>query len=187
MKTCRISVLSTFLVILLASSALAAYSGDAPAIEMNSDDAPAQQQIDQALTTRLLDELLPQSHTKSALRAQAPMEGHYVSNGAETPQQFGQTSYLYETTQHQESAEPLLLSNSIEPLSGGHLVSMAGADSAPSQLPTPPSAVAGAATELSYTASDTTPVPLPPSSLLLLSGLLGLPVAAMGRSRNTCC
>jgi hypothetical protein len=164
------------LVSLGAPSAFAAMSGDAGGnaaeIETNSDDAPAQRRIDQTLDVKVLDNTDMQRHARSSLRAPAPMEGHYVSNGAETPQLFGQQD-LSLFISHHEASEGVGDSTGLAQMNAVHMV---GSGSVNGEAPVVSTGVSPAATQYVVTSSShNNVVPLPPALLLMASGLFCLP------------
>jgi hypothetical protein len=178
--------LCLLLVSLGAPSAFAALSGDAgndaAGIEINSDDAPAQRRFDQMLAVKVLDETFQQRHARSSLPAPAPMEGHYVSNGAETPQLFGQQD-LSVFVSHNIASESVGDSVGLSQMNAVHMV---GSGSVTGAAPVMSSGVTSAASQ--YVVSPATPnkaVPLPPAFLLMASGLFCLPTVRQ-RIKQAC-
>lgn|GEM_PF-1330184 len=164
-----------------APSAFAALSGgtgsNAARIELSSDDtAPtaAQRRIDGMLAVRVLDETVLQRQAKSTVRAPAPMGGHYDREGAEVPQLYGQQDLTRYASYH---ATPETVGDSAGPAQAT-AVHLVGNGSVAGEAPLV-SAGAGPATQAyvvqqSPSTDGTGTVPLPPSFLLLASGLLGL-------------
>ena len=169
--------LSLLLVSLAAPAALAALSGDgsgnATGIEVNSDDAPAQRRIDRMLAVKVLDELTLQRHSRSSLLASAPMEGHYVTNGAEAPEQFGQRDL---SVYMSNPAPPAVVGDSagLAQMTAVHVV---GSGAVSGGAPVASAGVVSAATQ--YVVTNTPvkqpSVPLPPALMLMASGLFCLP------------
>jgi len=166
------------LVALSAPSAFAALSGDAgnytAGIELSSDDTSAQRRIDQMLAVKVLDETVLQRQAKSATRAPAPMGGHYDREGAEAPQLYGQQDFIRYASYH-ATTEAVGDSTGLAQETAVHMV---GSGSVTGEAPVV-SAGAGTATQ-AYVVNQPSPsvgtgsVPLPPSLLLLVSGLFGL-------------
>jgi len=170
--------LSLLLASLAAPSAFAALSADSggnPAeIEVSNDDAPAQRRLDQTLSMKVLDESSLQRHARSSLRAPAPMEGHYLSKGAETPELFGQRDLS------------IYVSNQAAPAGAGDSTGLAqmtavhevGSGSVTGEAPVASAGVVSAASQyvVSSTVTSSSPnVPLPPAFMLMASGLFCLP------------
>jgi hypothetical protein len=176
MNIIRIIGLCLLLVSLGAPSAFAALSGDAgndaAGIEVSGDDAPAQRRLDQMLDVKVLDETFLQSHARSSLRAPAPMEGHYVSNGAETPQLYGRQD-LSLFVSHQEASVGVGDSTGLAQMTAVHMV---GSGSVTGEAPVASSGVVPAASQYVVTSTPhNNAVPLPPAFLLMASGLFCLP------------
>lgn len=182
--------LSLLLLALGTPSAFAALSGDtgsdAAGIELSGDDTSAQQHFDQMLAVKVLDETVLQRQAKSALRAQAPMGGHYDREGAETPQLYGQQDLTRYASTH-AAPEATGDSTGLAQMTAVHMV---GSGAVTGEAPVA-SAGASAATQTyvvnqsSSTSSDGGTIPLPPSLLLLASGLLGLSAVRL-RIKQAC-
>ena len=171
--------LSLLLVTLGAPSAFAALSGDAggnaAGIELSGDDAPAQRRLDQTLAVKVLDETALQRHARSALRAPAPMEGHYGRDGAEAPQLFGRQDLSQFVSQHAAS-EGVGDSTGLAQMTAVHMV---GSGSVTGEAPVVSPGVTSAASQYVTTtitsSGSQSNVPLPPALLLMASGLFCLP------------
>jgi hypothetical protein len=170
--------LTLLLVSLGAPSAFAALSGDAGGnvaeIEVNSDDASAQSRFDQMLAVKVLDETFLQRHARSSLRAPAPMEGHYVSNGGETPTLFGQQD-LSLFASRQAAQQGVGDSTGLSQMNAVHVV---GNGSVTGEAPVASAGVVPASAQYVTTTTISTKspnVPLPPAFLLMASGLFCLP------------
>jgi hypothetical protein len=169
--------LSLLLAALGAPSAFAALSGDAggnaAGIELSGDDAPAQRRFDQTLAVKVLDETVLQRHARSALRAPAPMEGHYGRDGAEAPELFGRQD-LSQFVSHNAASEGIGDSAGLAQMTAVHMV---GSGSVTGEAPVASPGVTSAATQ--YVAAPSTvgqsSVPLPPALLLMASGLFCIP------------
>lgn len=188
MNITRKIALALLLVALGVPSAFASMSGDAGGdasgtaanIEQNGDDAPVQWRFDQMLAVKVLDETALQRHARSAMRAPAPMEGHYVSNGSETPQLFGRHD-LSQFVSYHAASEGVGDSAGLAQMSAVHMVgSGAVAGGAPLMSPAGSSTAQYVANPSSNGQSS---VPLPPSFLLLASGLLGLPAIRLWKKQ----
>lgn len=178
--------LCLLLVSLGSPSAFASLSGDAggdaAGIETNSDDTPAQRRFDQTLDVKVQDETSRQRQARSSLPAPAPMEGQYISNGAETPQLFGQQD-LSHFVSHQAAQVGVGDSTGLAQMAAVHMV---GSGSVTGEAPVVSSGIVPAATQYVVTSSSpNTAVPLPPALLLLASGLFCLP-AIRQRIKQAC-
>ncbi|MGD0585361.1 MAG: hypothetical protein ABSA86_06250 [Oryzomonas sp.] len=169
--------LALLLVALGAPSAFAALSGDAAGnaegIELSDDDAQAQHHIDQMLAVKVLDETTLQRHARSALRAPAPMEGHYGREGAETPELFGKQELSQFAPRHAAS-EGAGESAGLAQMTAVHEV---GNGAVTGEAPVISAGISSAATSyvVNSPGGGQTSVPLPPALLLMASGLLCLP------------
>jgi hypothetical protein len=169
--------LSLLLVALGAPSAFAALSGDAggnaAGIELSNDDAPAQRRFDQTLAVKVLDETVLSRHARSALRAPAPMEGHYGRDGAEAPQLFGKQDLSQFVSVHAAS-EGIGDSTGLAQMTAVHEV---GNGAVTGEAPVASSGVTSAATQyVSISSSNAQNViPIPPALILMASGLFCLP------------
>jgi hypothetical protein len=166
--------LGLLLVSLGAPSAFAALTSDAGSdaagIELSSENTSAQRRIDLMLDVKVLDETALQRQAKSAVRAPAPMGGHYDREGADAPQLYGQQDFTRYASYH---ATPEGAGDSAG-LAQATAVHMVGSGDVAGTAPVISSG-AGAATQTYVAASPPGPVvPLPPSFLLLASGLFGL-------------
>lgn len=179
--------LSLLMVALGAPSAFAALSGDSggnaeTGIELSGDDTPAQRRIDQMLAVKVLDETVLQRHAKSSVRAPAPMGGHYDREGADAPQLFGQQDFTRYVSSYRASSEAVGDSTGLAQMTAVHMVG-SGDVTGPAPLM---SVGASAATQTqTYVFRDKVETPLPPSLLLLASGLFGLS-AARPRLKQAC-
>jgi hypothetical protein len=114
------------------------------------------------------------------------MEGHYVSNGAENPQLFGQQD-LSVFVSHNVASESVGDSVGLSQMNAVHLV---GSGSVTGEAPVMSSGVTSAASQyvVSSTVSPSSPnkaVPLPPAFLLMASGLFCLPTVRQ-RIKQAC-
>ena len=178
----RILRLSALLVALSAVTAVAALTGDsgsdAKGIEMSGDEGAAQHHVDQLFALENMSETTLQRHAKSAQRAQAPMDGHYGRDGSEAAQLFGQQE-LSQFMSHHAVLESLSDSIAYAQAAAVHMVgSGAVIDSAPPAMSvgSGSSVFEQVQTLATPPAATGTGVPVPPSVLLLASGLFGLPL-----------
>lgn len=171
--------LGMLLVALSAASAGAALTGgaDGPAqgIELSGDEGPLSNPFDQLLNVGELNEALLQRHARSAQPTQAPMDGQYGREGAESPQLYGPQSLTQSVVRY---SAPEAMVNALA-MGAVHMVG-SGAVSVGAAAP-----VMGAASSSGDQivindddgGNNNTTIPIPPSVLMMASGLLALPLA----------
>jgi len=173
-------VLAAF-VVCSAGTALADFSGteggEDRGIELSGGNGPEHRSFDQLLSLEGMNESVLQRHARSAHPVQAPMGGNYGREGAAAPQLYGSQD-LSQFVARRSAPESLSESVAISQVAAVHMVgSGAVSGSAPSVV------AAGSGSGTTVVQQNTTQVvapapnvPIPPSILLLASGLLGLPM-----------
>jgi hypothetical protein len=180
MKLYRKISLGLLLVAVSAATAGAALSGDSNGgsmgIELSGDDSPGQNHFDQLLAVGSISESVSRRHDQSAQRAPAPMGGHYGREGAEAPQLYGSLE-LPRFTSRISTPDSLADSAVIAQASAVHMVgSGAVMESSAPAVATADTSSSSQVIAITPNDGTGTSVPLPPSFLLLLSGLIGLPL-----------
>lgn len=184
------TAMGMLLVTLGAASAGAALSGDADgggrSIELV--DGNAQSEIfDQLLNLGELNETILLRHARSAQPTQTPMNGQYVSEGAELPQLYEQQS-LTQSVARYASPEPHSATLIASQASAVHAVG-SNAVSVGASAPVMASADSSSGSQIILSVTNGTPgesgngptIPIPPSVLMLASGLLALPLTRRRR------
>jgi hypothetical protein len=127
---------------------------------------------------KVLDETVLQRHARSALRAPAPMEGHYGRDGAEAPELFGRQE-LSQFVSHNAASEGIGDSAGLAQMTAVHMV---GSGAVTGEAPVASSGVTSASAQYVTSTTTTTTtsggqnnIPLPPAFLLMVSGLFCLP------------
>lgn len=186
MKLFQRTAMGMLLIVLSAAGASAALTGDTDGdgrnIELrNSDVQPTP--FDQLLNLGELNETVLQRHARSAQPTQAPMDGQYGREGAESPQLYGSQSLTQSVVRY---SVPEMMVNPLA-LGAVHMVG-SGAVSVSAAAPVMPATDSSSESQIvlngtnenntnGASGGNNTTIPLPPSVLLMASGLLTLPLA----------